>query len=76
MNHPVPMIWMAEIQRETVQQGMAHSRAFNGDSSGMPGLRERLAVGMGAILIAAGRRLQAPYKPALGREAEAYRSGC
>jgi hypothetical protein len=76
MIHPVLMARMAEIQMETVRQEMAKSRPPVSGPDCTPRLRERLSVRAGAALIAAGRRLQAPYEPALSQQAEAYRPGC
>ena len=76
MHYPVLIARMAEIQRETVRQGMAGSRPVKNRPDCAPGFQERLALRVGAALIAAGQRLQAPYEPASGQEPEAYRSGC
>ena len=80
MYHSVPLAWMAEMQRERIRAEMASGRPMKGGLKGTPGFRERLALGLGAALIAAGRRLQdpylSPYDPSLAQNAKASRSGC
>ena len=75
MMQPEIVADLVEIRQDQVRRLMAGSRKGSTVRRGGPGLRERLLVRAGAALIAAGRRLQAPYEPALGNHSEAYRTG-
>lgn len=75
MMQPQIVADLVEIRQDQVRRLVAGSRKGSAGRQGGPGLRERLLVHTGAALIAAGRRLQAPYDPALASHTEAYRTG-
>jgi hypothetical protein len=75
MVHPLIVADLVEFHQDQVRQDMAGSRGTTAGGAGRLGFRERLFVRAGAALIAAGRRLQAPYEPALANQAKACRPG-
>ncbi len=76
MMHPLIIASLVEMRQENVRHDRAENQIQYIRRGARPGPRERLAMRAGAMLIAAGRRLQAPYEPALSQQSEAYRSGC
>ena len=76
MMHPQMIASLVEMRQEDLSQDRAKNRTQYARRVGKPGLQERFAMRAGAVLIAAGRRLQAPYEPSLSQQSEAYRSGC
>lgn len=76
MMHPQIFASLVEMHHKELRQDRAKNQMQYTRRVGKPGLQERFAMRAGAVLIAAGRRLQAPYEAALGQQSEAYRSGC
>jgi hypothetical protein len=76
MMHPQMVTRLAEMHQAELRQDEAAERIGDTARAGRAGLQERLSVGVGAALIAAGQRLQAPYEPAFNHQSEASRSGC
>lgn len=76
MMNPLIIDRLVRMRMEDLRQDRARNHIQDTWRVEKPGLWERFAVRAGALLIAAGRRLQAPYEPALGPQSEAYRSGC
>ena len=70
--HPTINTWWAQIHQEEIRQEAAKHRTRPCG----PGLRERLSLRLGTLLIAAGQRIRAPYEPVLDRRPEAYGPRC
>ena len=74
--YPIMNTWLAEIHQEEMLQNAAKYRERTATRAGRPGIRARLSVRLGTLLIAAGQRIRAPYEPLLDQRPEIYGQGC